>query len=504
MFYIIGSGPSGISLAFALLSSGFKVTMLDYGNNLSIEKQRYVDEISKLSRDKWNEDLLSNIKNPIVNNIPLKLLYGDNFSFANALEFNKIKCNNCDLLPSLAVGGLSNVWGSAVMPYNQKDILKWPVTIKDLEPHYKVLHEFMNISANYDDLTNNYPIYGKVTTPKTSRQASIFLNKLSQKSNILHSRGIVFGTARNAYNSNLCVECGLCMSGCPFYLIYNSKFNLKELQKNPNFKYINKILVIRFEEHESQVKVFCKNSSGNEIVFIGDKLFLATGVLPTAKIVSLSLDYRKPIYLADSPYFLFPVITLDSARRFKEQSNTLSQIFMEIEDKNISMNSIHLQLYFYNDMLQELLKLKLGIFHKILKPFTSYLLNRMLIVQGFLHSNDGNKIQMQLDSNDQLMVSGYNHLINDKVKLIRKKFKGLGFTINHEIALSGRGFHSGGSFPMTKLTENKIDNIVTDLDGRINKCKNVHIVDASILPTIPGQTITYTVMANAHRIGKIF
>jgi choline dehydrogenase-like flavoprotein len=29
----------------------------------------------------------------------------------------------------------------------------------------------------------------------------------------------------------------------------------------------------------------------------------------------------------------------------------------------------------------------------------------------------------------------------------------------------------------------------------------VHVVDASVLPSVPATTITYTIMANAHRIG---
>jgi hypothetical protein len=40
----------------------------------------------------------------------------------------------------------------------------------------------------------------------------------------------------------------------------------------------------------------------------------------------------------------------------------------------------------------------------------------------------------------------------------------------------------------------------TDILGRPFGWKRVHAVDATVLPTIPANTITSSVMANAHRI----
>ncbi len=40
----------------------------------------------------------------------------------------------------------------------------------------------------------------------------------------------------------------------------------------------------------------------------------------------------------------------------------------------------------------------------------------------------------------------------------------------------------------------------SDRWGRPFGSKRVHVIDASVLPTIPSTTITLSVMANAHRI----
>jgi len=62
----------------------------------------------------------------------------------------------------------------------------------------------------------------------------------------------------------------------------------------------------------------------------------------------------------------------------------------------------------------------------------------------------------------------------------------------------GQGYHSGGTMSMSK------DPIgaQSDIFGRPFSLNRVHVVDSSILPTIPSGTITLTVMANSYRIAS--
>ena len=66
-----------------------------------------------------------------------------------------------------------------------------------------------------------------------------------------------------------------------------------------------------------------------------------------------------------------------------------------------------------------------------------------------------------------------------------------------KIAEPGRSFHSGGSFPMSKEPRG----FQTDLLGRLPGWKRIYAVDATVFPSIPATTITFSAMANAHRIG---
>ena len=58
----------------------------------------------------------------------------------------------------------------------------------------------------------------------------------------------------------------------------------------------------------------------------------------------------------------------------------------------------------------------------------------------------------------------------------------------------GKSYHFGSTFPHGDGS---------DLLGRIGTLRNVHLIDGSVLPSVPSTTFTLTVMANAHRIVRV-
>jgi choline dehydrogenase-like flavoprotein len=67
------------------------------------------------------------------------------------------------------------------------------------------------------------------------------------------------------------------------------------------------------------------------------------------------------------------------------------------------------------------------------------------------------------------------------------------------LSAPGKSYHFGGSFP--HATDPK-EGRETDLQGRVHPWRNVHLVDASVFPTVSATTFTLTIMANAHRIAR--
>jgi choline dehydrogenase-like flavoprotein len=140
--------------------------------------------------------------------------------------------------------------------------------------------------------------------------------------------------------------------------------------------------------------------------------------------------------------------------------------------------------------------------------FARQLEERLLVVQGYLHSDESATIEMQLKRDGEKDFLQLEAKPNPATRVVVKKvlgellkqFRALGgipILPMLQIAEPGRGFHSGGSIPMRAQPKD----FESDLLGRPNGWKNVHIVDASVLPSVPATTITFSVMANAYRIG---
>jgi choline dehydrogenase-like flavoprotein len=68
-----------------------------------------------------------------------------------------------------------------------------------------------------------------------------------------------------------------------------------------------------------------------------------------------------------------------------------------------------------------------------------------------------------------------------------------------QLGAPGKGNHVGGSFPMRRAP----GDLESDVLGRPRGFDRVHVVDASVFPSVPATTVTLTVMANAHRIASV-
>ena len=64
-------------------------------------------------------------------------------------------------------------------------------------------------------------------------------------------------------------------------------------------------------------------------------------------------------------------------------------------------------------------------------------------------------------------------------------------------AAHGKSYHFGGTFPHHKRATGRF---TSDSLGRVAPWTRIHLIDASVFPSIAATTFTLTIMANAHRI----
>jgi choline dehydrogenase-like flavoprotein len=534
---IIGSGPAGVACAKALLNQGKKVCMLDAGLMLESDRAEVVARLARTGPSEWDPADVARLKEgTIVSNkgLPTKLVYGSDFPYRECDKHLRTSYEGVGLRPSLARGGLSNVWGAAMMPYRDEDIADWPIRVADLAPHYEAVLKFTGVSAKHDDLEPEFPLYVKnPVSLELSRQSRLFLRRLNKNRSHLARDGISFGQARVAIrvpesdvpassfqarspeeeSKHGCVYCGLCMYGCPYGHIYNSADALEDLKFRSDFTYESDIVVTHVRDAGAHVAISGQRRlSGAAFETTCDRVFLAAGVIPTTQILLRSRElYDRPVVMKDSQYFLLPLALTKSAGDVRaESTHTLSQLFIEMIDPTLSAHTVHLQIYSYNDLIGQAVRNALGPLARPFEFLARSLERRLLLIQGYLHSDHSPSILVSLKKNgatgeDSLELKAQPHPGSRRIitgvarRLFRHGLRLRAWPVLPmlEIAEPGRGFHSGGTFPMHKRPAE----LASDILGRPFGWQRVHAVDATVLPSIPATTITLSVMANAHRIG---
>jgi choline dehydrogenase-like flavoprotein len=512
---VVGSGPAGVACASALLARGAKVLMLDAGIVLENSRRALVDKMAAQKPADWSAAQLADFKSGMTagaKGIPLKLAYGSDYPYRETDAHLPADYDGVALRPSLAQGGFSAVWGAAMMPYAERDMAGWPVAPKNLAEHYSAVAKLTGFSGVHDDLEKIFPLH---TEPPAvlalSAQAKILHTRLAENRAALQVAGIYFGQARTAVRAgeNGCVYCGLCMYGCPYGFIYNADQTLRALRQNPNFTYRADCVVEKVREDGETVFVAGHHRVSREPFEIAaSRVHLAAGVVSTAGIVLRSREiFDRPVRLKDSQYYLFPLLLTRRAGDVRREAlHSLSQLFVEIFDDEITPRSVHLQIYSYNDLVGQAVRQPFGPLAKIFGPLARALEDRMLIVQGYLHSDHSSQIAVRLQTDGRLKLQAeLNPEVRPAIRRVLKKlfrhrqqFGAWPLAPMLQVSEPGRGFHNGGSFPM-RANPGELE---TDVLGRVRGWRRIHIVDASVLPDIPATQITFSVMANAHRIGR--
>jgi ferredoxin len=497
MHCVIGSGAAGVACAKAILARGGQVLMLDAGLELEPERAQLACQLAATKPSAWTDGNIAALKGGMTagaKGIPHKLLFGSDFPYRDTQEQTPWKSRGVSLYPSLALGGLSNTWGAAMLPHRDEDVADWPVKNADLAEHFRAVSAFTGLAAEHDDLEELFPLHCANPGPlRPSVQADSVLR------------------ARVAVRAAKCEYCGLCMYGCPYGCIYNSADMVREMRAGKNFQYQGDVIVTTVREDGGKVFITGFNRRTRApLSFEADRVYLAAGVIPTAQIILRSQSaYDRPVKLLDSQYFLFPLMLARRTPKVETESlYTLCQLFIELCNPRISRRTVHLQIYTYNDLIGQAVRKTFGPLARPLEILARQLEQRLLIVQGFLHSDESSSIAMTLKRNgdkdclhlDALSNPETRRTVNRVLREMLRQMGRIGGMVLPpmlQFAEPGRGFHCGGSIPMRREPKP----FESDCLGRPHGWTRIHAVDATVLPSVPPTTMAFCSMANAHRIG---
>jgi choline dehydrogenase-like flavoprotein len=513
---VIGSGPAGVAATHALVAAGHHVTVLDAGDTIEPGGMGVFDTLARTEPDRWLAEQTQAVRDafPVsIKHVPLKPAYGSLFPYALADPDLPIAREHADSLPSLAYGGLSNSWGASMLPFRQSDIADWPVTLAELAPHYEAVLRFVPLAAERDELSRIFPLYSDAPGAlQRGSHAQMLLSRLRRHAATLNAAGFSFGASRLAVvtspeHPQRCRNSGMCLHGCPYRSIYNASHTLDTLVREGRVDYRDGVYVDRLTEADESVTIhFHKRARPREAGSLAaTRVFVGCGSISSTRLMLESMGYpRFHRRLHDSQYFVIPMLSTRASRAsVATQGNTLAQLYIEIEDERLSEHTVHLQLYGYNDLVLSALATRLPAGASSLERWLQPLLGRLVVIQGYLHSADSPGLSIERVADGVRIIGDTAETGATRVRRIIRRLARAGYYLGMfpmfgfaQVGAPGKGNHLGGSLPMRR----EPGELETDTLGRPRGWRRVHVIDASVFPSVPATTVTLSVMANAHRI----
>ena len=503
---VIGSGPSGSTAALTLIERGWSVQMIDIGatpdRDAAERKARAASPVGLTDQD-FNflaDKLFSGA-------VPLKSSWGSFYPYAV-----KDPVVNADLklgaLMSKGLGGFSSVWGGALLRLANQEYRRWPLAVGALDQHYDAVERLIRPLMTKDALWDNYPFCVEACwSAQGSTQAQSILKSLENASANMDGWSTLSGASRLAVRNN-CNGCGYCMFGCPQDSIFNSESIVANLRTNERFSYLPGFEAIELQESSDSASVVARRQEDSALCrFSADKVIVAAGAVATPVLLLRSHPALGELLVRDSQYFLLPLLWLRKAPSRVQQGRALSEIFIELDDLSVSEHRIHTQLYTYTRLYREkITRINRFAAAPLLAHLADMAARHLMLAQSYLHSDDSGAIAVSLkgpgrtpfiEDRPNTRTSMVLRRLRKRLKLVLSRSGLFPLAFLAEQAEIGRSYHLGASVPMARTLERANE---SDMLGRPFGWSSIHIVDSSVLPTIPSTAPTLTIMANARRI----
>ena len=298
---VVGSGPSSIGVTHALLERGYDVTMLDVGEELDEDTQHLVAAMARREPDEWSQAERAAIQRADFNGDPAlspKRAFGSSYAYFTDSRINAP--SSMRLYGSRAFGGLSTVWGCALLKPTPGDIDGWPAEVSgDLPAAYAKIGELVQRTIGVD-------IFEPDANPKISVAARTILERFNSAADA-RTRVDIYPTPLAI--DRACKACNACMYGCVYGYTYSSRETIKRIfMKNPRFRYLSGVTVERYRETADGVEIsaLCGPEQRSKS-FHARQLFLAAGMMGSLRIVwNSSAEVSRVLHVRDLSYFLIP------------------------------------------------------------------------------------------------------------------------------------------------------------------------------------------------------
>ena len=463
-YLVLGSGPNALATILGLIEGGKKIYVVDAG----LTNENAV--ISSNKSSKSSPKFLNPDKHYVYNNFDR--------------EF-EIKKNNFKLTASLAKGGLSNIWGGGIQPFNSTDIDEYPYGIEDINFLYRKMYKLITDSDDMTDLNKEI---------NDSKKVDIYNKKIT----FLKS---LFASKKSACFDKACklpsckIGCVNCNKG-----IFNSATEIDKLVKQGKITYFPNRLIESIERLENGYVVNCRITDTKEYIsYTSTNIFCSLGTISTTKIILEMQKDDKDLKLLTTPMARFFIFSLKKSNI--NSSSIIDALTFKIYNGDFVTGNIF---PITRNLIETMLNKNISKY--ILKIFASFPIPYFYVGNIFFPSNFSSNsfgikkgiLEIQSYKSDELIKK-----YSSTIKQIKKEFKSEGYYVipfTCKLLSPGEDIHYGGTLPMKENPKPYQCNN----KGQLYGYDNFFITDSSSMPFLPAKPHTFNSMCQAFLISSKF
>lgn len=499
-FIVIGSGPAGVSAAFPLVNAGRRVLMIDGGDDRATPadtpwRRMLGDELEALQPD---DGLSPKWRTPEARR-----------TIGAFKRHSTIDQEDFLGVGALARGGLSRIWGGFVSELDEEDLTGWPVTAEELRPSYAAVVDRIGVSGSGDD--DMAPSYGASGTllapPPLGPTAAAILERYAAAR---RDPDFALGRARNALITadlgprHACDLRLACLWGCERGAIYDARQDVALLRQRANFELRDRTTAVHLARREDGWDVTTKD--GHRLH--APRLIVAAGTLGSLRLVAPLIDPPPAtLPLLNSPVMAMPLLVPRRlGGKMPTQGHSLAQLGFRLRCSAAPGDHVSGALYEVAGLPPSSFAARMPFGRRAGSEIFRALAPALAVATIYFPGRySANKVSLQY-GNDGARVhirggvaDGFDTLAHTARRRLARIWRKLGaFTLpGAALATAGTDAHLGGVFPLGAAAPHGTSRL-----GELNAAPGLHIVDGSVLPTIPSTFTTLTIMANADRIGR--
>lgn len=517
-FLLIGSGPTATAALGPLAESNRSVMVVDVSLHPSSRLQKFLSDLGGIQWSNWSTAARNSLVSSAAGGVSPKKFFGESFPYDN--RYLGINYGNSFGAPraSVARGGFSTVWGATVLPF---PLGAWPnheedqygeilSAVGELTSELKFAGERGPLDFGYPGSMFTHPLPS--TSPLTAlARGEAFFEKLGSRTfaSLGLPRLAVAPRAATEHPQMGCTSCGLCQVGCVYGHIWNSAKTFEALVKSSQ---VTQLIgqVVRLEDtHSSSIKVHVRQGNfGIEKVVRAKHVLIAAGPISTASLLIRSGLIKSGLELKDSQTFFVGGFS----RRDLSQgthSTTLTEVVSVAPSQSTDSIS-HLQVYGPSEYLQSRIFGSNQLADNTPIRLQEGISGHLAVCLGYLDSSESSIVRVFARGSNDIYTRADIKIGRRKVKMgisaHKSNLRRLGIHLipsSVRVLPVGGGNHLGASVPMTSRSEDqqRLKAWSDDL-GRPFGLGSVHILDTSVLPSVPAGPITLMAMGNARRIAR--